>query len=51
MIRLLVTKILHVGVGKLTLEEFKEGFHSGFQYYDPAPAQGLWLTGVSYDFL
>lgn len=52
MIRLLMTKIIEVGMDKLPLEEFKKAIDQQkiFKHRLPAPPQGLRLVNVEYDW-
>ena len=51
MMRLLVSKMIRIGSDQLPLERFKRHLieEIPFRHYDPAPAQGLWLTRVTYN--
>lgn len=53
MVRLMVSKVLKVGARRLTIDQFKENIRSenGFSHFDPAPPQGLHLSGVKYAFI
>lgn len=50
MIRLIVSKVLKVASGRMTLDDFKSRVinKKPFDHFDPAPPQGLWLTKVEY---
>ena len=51
MVRLLVSNVLKVGAGRISLDEFTHHMIQGkrFPFYEPAPAQGLHLSGIEYD--
>lgn len=53
MIRMLVNELLRVGSGELSAERFTEMLVSGERptQYRLAPAEGLFLTGVSYPYI
>lgn len=50
MMRLLISNILKVGKGRMSLDEFKDGIlsESGFKHFEAAPPQGLCLSGIQY---
>lgn len=53
MIRLLVNELLRVGTGNLTVDAFTKMLVSGERpaVYRLAPAEGLYLTGVTYPYI
>ncbi len=50
MMRLLISNVLKVGKGRLSLADFEQGLKSpqGFVHFDPAPPQGLHLAHILY---
>lgn len=50
MIRLIISKVLKVASGHLSINTFKERVTQKvpFDHFDPAPPQGLWLTDIRY---
>ncbi len=53
MVRLIVGALMQIGEHKLSLDEFEEGIKSGrrFKSAFSAPAEGLFLTAVKYDYI
>ncbi len=50
MVRLMMSKIIAIGLGNMALDSLAYHFEHNipFKYFDPLPPQGLWLTRITY---